>query len=55
MKTTCANDIMKNLEKASERLIQSSVKNSAKAVDNWTRFDKEPKRITVDGKEAMLV
>ena len=54
-KTTCDNGIMKKLEKTSESLIRSSVKNSAKAIDNWTRFDREPKVITVNGKDAVLL
>ena len=55
MKTRDDNKIMEKLENISESFIRSSVKNSAKAIENVTRFDREVKVITVDGKEAYLV
>jgi hypothetical protein len=54
-KTTCANDITKKLDKTSEHIVRSSAKSSAKMLNNWTRFDREAKVITVNGKEAILL
>ena len=52
--TTTTKKVGRDFENLNERFIKATATNLAVAAEPWTRFDGHPRRITVDGQDAIL-